>query len=255
MAYPNSISNTLNQVVNNAINSSSSLNVSDTVYTSGMTNEMKYFNRQLFRDYNPAISGYNLCLMQPPEFNILQEFSQIDQEYVNYLKKISIFNILEFTPPQVSIKNSEITNSQGAIQYASEWSSSYDFSCTFLENKNSDFYNFLKLWTDFINDLLLGKMPVPYEFLNPLSPRYGSMDYVCNFYILKYNNTMDSIIWVGKVLGAFPQTLPTKEYLGDRNTNDLVLLPTNFSCSYFDQSFIPGDQIFNEVNSLLSTYT
>lgn len=226
----------------------------ESIVPDNMLNELAYFNTQLYRDYNPAISGYTLCIMVPPEFSNLPAGS-IDADYLKYLSKTSIFNILEYTPPQISIKNSEITNSTGAIQYASEENISYDFNCTFLDNNNSDYYIFLKIWFDYIFELLLGSIEPNPDFLNSSSPVYGALDYVSNFYILKYNPTMKDIIYVGKVFAAFPKTLPTKEFLGSRATNDITLLSTDFTCSYYSESFDKTSDLFSEVSSLLLQYS
>lgn len=216
--------------------------------------ELLYFNTQLYRDYNPAISGYTLCMMVPPEFLNLPRGS-IDATYLQYLSRTSIFNILEYTPPQISIKNSEITNSSGAIQYASEENISYDFSCTFLENGNSDYYAFLKLWADYIRELLLGSIKPNPKFLDSADPAYGALDYVSNFYILKYNQFMKDVTYVGKVFAAFPKTLPTKEFLGSRSTNDITLLSTDFTCSYYSESFDKTSDLFAEAESLLLQFS
>jgi len=226
----------------------------DTILDNNLPPEIKYFNQQLYNNYNPTISGYTLCLMVPPEFSSLPSGS-IDETYLNYLSRISIFNILEYTPPQISIKGSEITNSSGAIQYASEENISYDFSCTFLDNQNSDYYVFLKIWFDYIFELLLGSIEPNPEFLDSDNSTYGALDYVANFYILKYNQTMKDIYFVGKVFAAFPKTLPTKEFLGTRSTNDITLLATDFVCSYYSESFDKTSNLFNEVNSLLLNYS
>lgn len=225
----------------------------DSIIPDDMLKELKYFNTQLYRDYDPAISGYTLCLMVPPEFSSLP-LGNIDNGYLNYLSKISIFNILEYTPPQISIKNSEITNSSGAIQYASEENISNDFNCTFLDNRNSDYYVFLKIWFDYMFEILMGSIEPNPEFLDPTNPQYGALDYVSNFYILKYDQTMKEIKSVGKVFAAFPKTLPTKEYLGTRGTNDITLLSTDFTCTYYSESFDKTSSLFNEVNSLLLRY-
>jgi len=226
----------------------------DPVADDTLPNELNYFNQQLYNNYNPSISGYTLCLMVPPEFSSLPSGS-VDEIYLKYLSKTSIFNILEYTPPQISIKNSEITNSSGAIQYASEENISYDFNCTFLDNNNSDYYIFLKIWFDYIFELLLGSIKPNPEFLNSNSPTYGAMDYVANFYILKYDPTMKDLYFVGKVFAAFPKTLPTKEFLGTRSTNDITLLATDFVCSYYSESFDKTSSLFAEVNSLLLNYS
>ena len=179
----------------------------------------------------------------------------IDDAYLKYLSKTSIFNILEYTPPQISIKNSEITNSSGAIQYASEENISYDFSCTFLDNGNSDYYIFLKIWFDYIFELLLGSIEPNSKFLDSAGSEYGALDYVSNFYILKYNPTMKDITYVGKVFAAFPKTLPTKEFLGVRGTNDITLLSTDFTCSYYSESFDTSGKLFSEAKALLLQYS
>ena len=226
----------------------------ENILSSNILPEMEFFNQQLYKDFNPAISGYTLCLMVPPDFSNLPR-ERVDSQYLDYLSKISIFNILEYTPPQISIKNSEITNSSGAIQYASEQNISTDFNCMILDNNEYSYYNFFKLWVDYIFDVLMGTIKPNSDFLDFTNPSYGALDYVANFYLLKYKPNVRDVDFVGKVFGAFPKTLPTKEFLGSRATNDVTILSVDFACSYYSEEFDKHSDLFQEVYTYLLQYT
>ncbi len=227
----------------------------DNVFTSQLRGELSAFNKQLMQDYNPDIGGYVLCLMIPPPFlSLPKNGATIDLDYVSKVQRFSAFSAVEFTPPQIEIKESQISVRAGAIPYGAEHLVSNDCNVTFIDNYNLDMYNYFESWVSYIHELLEGNIE-PYSiYLDPSNAEYKSMDYVGGFYIIKYDITAKAIKYIGKVFGTFPKGLPSKELIGSRASNEITTLPINFACSYFKESLTPGDKLYNEVSALVGIY-
>jgi hypothetical protein len=62
---------------------------------------------------------------------------------------------------------------------------------------------------------------------------YQAIDYAASAYIVKYRTDLRTISYIGKAIGFFPQTLPSKELLGQRTTNELTTLPFSYFCAAY----------------------
>ena len=242
---------------------------------------LKYFYQQLYRDFAPDINGYTLVFFVPPDLsgyrvNLSDKmirnnlYSQHDpSSYMSTVGKIMTFAAVDFTPPQNQIKTENVSTRSGSIPIASEVSESETCSITFIDNNHLDIYMFHHIWVEYIREILEGTID-PFEayyssedeentkpFYDP--DFYGTIDYAASCYIVKYRPDMKTVTFVSKCVGIFPQTLPNKELIGSRATNEIVTLPFTYSCSGYRESLYTekssGNWIFGELDKQIAKFT
>lgn len=263
----------------------------DTVFNSPDTEVIKFFYQQLYRDFAPDINGYTLCFFVPPDLSGYQAnlkttvsadagawfygkplYDQIDpSSYMNTVGKIMTFAAVDFTPPQSQIKTENISTRSGSIPIASEVSESETFSITFIDNMHLDIYMFHHIWVEYIREILEGTIePAVGYYTSPddippdkfaggwTGENFGAIDYAGSCYIVKYRPDMKTITYVAKCVGIFPQSLPNKELIGTRTSNELVTLPFTYSCSGFREALYTeqssGNWIFAELNTIIQKF-
>lgn len=209
---------------------------------------LQYFNRQLLQDFNPNINGYSLCFMVPPPFKGLG----VDEFEV--FRKLSVFASIEFSPPVREIKTQSFATRSSGMPYAVELEPSEQCTISFIDNSNMDIFKFHSVWFDYIHDLTLGHTEVPNIYLDPDSPSYGGLDYAGSVFVVKYNVSMQSIVYVGKVTGVYPQTLPNKEIIGQRSTNEIVVIPFTYFAGWYEETTSSSSPIWQELESSILSY-
>ena len=218
-------------------------------YTCNLRPELKYFNHELFNQFNPDINGYVLIFFVPPPFTLLPDSETILTE----LKKFITFAAVDFTPPQIEIVASEVSGRSGGVPFASELSSTPDCSVTYLDNDRLSIYSFHSGWIEYIHGLVNGIITGPNgEFPKDLLPdEFGNikngLDYVGSFFIVKYNPSMDKIVYVSKCTGVWPRTTPSKELIGQRTSNELVTLPYQYKVTKFEEALSNNHPIWMEL--------
>lgn len=242
---------------------------------------LKYFYGQMYRNFNPDITGYTLLFMIPPEFsspsfaNLLASNKTISNTIssllstvgmspqvvnsVNDFAKVYPFMATEYTPPQTQVQNAQIQTRSGALSYASDVHSTETISVSFLESSPLTIYKFHLLWVEYIRELLKGNIEPDKKYLeestndDPLS-YYGAQDYLASLYIVKYIPDMKTITYIAKCVGVYPLSLPSKELIGTRSANDICILPFEYSCIAF-REYVDGlninKWIFNELSDVL----
>jgi hypothetical protein len=250
---------------------------------------LKYFYNQMYRNFNPDITGYTLMFMIPPDFsadeyknnqkigssdivnNVLGAIGLAPQT-VSTLEEFSKaypFMATEFTPPQTQVQNSQVQTRTGALSYASDIHETESVTISFLESNPLTIYKFHLLWIEYMRDLLKGVIQPNAKYIDPTSSEFGAQDYLASLYIVKYIPAMKTISYIGKCTGVYPLSLPSKELIGSRNTNEICILPFEYSCiSYreyvegldknkyikeeLDALSIYGNSIFDAIGNLIS---
>lgn len=244
-------------------------------------NVLNFFYQQLYRNFAPDINGYTLVFFIPPHlsgYDLLTNENQYSQKnkdsYMNIVGKIMTFAAIDFTPPQSQIRSESISLRSGAIPIASEVSETDTCSITFVDNRQLDIYMFHHIWVEYIREILEGTIepdPSYYsendedyfantKFINKMTTdiNYGAIDYAASFYIVKYRPDMQTVTFVSKCVGVFPQSLPNKELIGTRTTNEMVTLPFTYSCSgyrealYTEQSY--NHWLFGELDEIVQKF-
>lgn len=233
------------------------------IYDENLPDVMKYFNSQLFEMFHPDINGYTLLLMVPPPFSGLQNFWSRSSNYWNndtdqqQLQRLMTFAAVDFTPPQKQIMSGMTSSRTGGIPFATEMTVTEQCSITFIDNIGLDVYYFHYVWIDYIHQLLEGTISPSSEYLSPSDnddELYGALDYVGSAFIIKFKPDMSTITYVGKCTGIFPQSLPSKELIGQRTSNEITTLPFNYFCAYYTEAMDASHDVYKELQTLLNAY-
>jgi hypothetical protein len=236
---------------------------------------LKYFYGQLYRNFNPDVTGYTLIFMKPPEFSspdfannkklktdissiigsILSTVGLTPQNVstLEEFSKVYSFMATDFTPPVTEIQSSQVQTRTGALTYASDISSSETVSISFLESNPLTIYKFHLLWVEYIRELLKGTIEPDPKYYNPDDKEnFGAQDYLASLYIVKYIPDMKTISYISKCIGVFPLRLPSKELIGTRATNEICVLPFEYSCIAF-REYVEGLEINTWIKEELET--
>lgn len=245
---------------------------------------LKFFYQQLYRDFAPDINGYTLIFFIPPDlsgYNIKLEttggsfdgstlYTQNTKDsYMKRIGRMMTFAAIDFNPPQSQVRADNISSRNGSVPIASEISETDTVSIVFLDNQDLDIYMFHHIWVEYIREILDGVLEPNEKYYKvkdnksndePVdSDFYGAIDYAAACYIVKYRPDMKTVTYAAKCVGIFPQTLPNKELIGTRSSNEIVTLPFSYSCSGFREALhmeIPaGIWIFDELGKLLLEYS
>ena len=217
---------------------------------------MQFFNKQLALDFNPDINGFSLCFFIPPPFLGLDETSQLDQKYIDFIRLLVVFSAMDFTPPVRQVQLEKASARTGGIAYATEVEPSDQCSVSYVDNTDLDIFNFHSCWIDYMHDLMLGYIEVPAEYLSPGAGNYGALDYAGSIYIVRYDFSMKNILYVGKCTGVYPTSLPNKEIIGQRSSNELSVIPITYSTGWYEETFQASHPIISELHSdVISKYS
>jgi hypothetical protein len=208
---------------------------------------MTYFNRQLLEKFNPDINGFSLCFFLPPPFLGASVESDV-------FRKLSVFAAVDFTPPVREVKTQTFDHRSAGIPYAVELEPSEQFTVSYLDNTDMETFKFHSVWFDYIHDLTLGYVSAPSIYLDPGSGSYGGLDYAGAIFVVKYSMSMQEIVYVGKVTGAYPQSLPNKEIIGQRITNEIVIIPFTYFAGWYEETTNPSHPIWSELESNIISY-
>lgn len=241
---------------------------------------LKYFYSQMYRNFNPDITGYTLIFMKPPEFSspdfannakLKKDVSSIIGSILNTVgltpqnistlddfSKVYSFMATDFTPPVTEVQNSTIQTRTGALTYASDISTSETVSVSFIESNPLTIYKFHLLWVEYIRQLLSGYICPDPKYINPDDKfNFGAQDYLASFYIVKYIPDMKTISYISKCIGVYPTRLPSKELIGTRATNEICILPFEYSCIAY-REYVEGldinSWIKKELNEMQAIY-
>lgn len=231
---------------------------------------IRFFNDMLKYKYNPDINGYTFLFMVPPDLSglrISQSYptsvfgggaifdgvseGSLDDFLTNACKFVT-FSAVDFSPPQEQLNTEKISSRSGSIPYATEFTTSEQLSVTYIDDADLSIYNFHQLWIHYIWDILEGKLKPSPEYLDMNTHidelgwkggYYQCIDYAASIYIVKYRPDMKTITYIGKCIGVFPQSLPSKELIGTRTSNELTTIPFSYFCAAYRSQVIvdPSD--------------
>jgi hypothetical protein len=253
----------------------------DLVFSDGQkhSDALKFFYQQLYRDFSPDINGYTLVFFTPPDLSgyrlnldghLYTLYGQDNpSSYMSTVGKIMTFAAVDFTPPQNQVRTENVSTRSGSIPIASEVSESETMSITFVDNRQLDIYMFHHLWVEYIREILEGTIEPKDSYYASEDDDdtksfynvdyYGAIDYAASCYIVKYRPDMRTVTFVAKCVGIFPQSLPNKELIGTRTSNEIVTLPFTYSCSGYRESLYmekeAGNWIFGELDTVVSRFS
>ena len=234
---------------------------------------LSYMSKNMMGLFNPDINGYTLIFFIPPELSglVTQQkdlYSDTNQviykgdpqtpQKLNSLSRLMTFAAIDFTPPQEQVNVDKISSRSGAIPYATEITTSEQVTVTYIDNMDLSIYKFHQVWIYYMWDIIEGKIKPADKFLKnqDSSDLYNAIDYAGAFYIVKYKPDLNSITYIGKCIGVFPQSLPSKELIGQRTANELTTLPFNYLCAAYRAEVVSEGHagwIKNEFDLLVKT--
>ena len=242
---------------------------------------MTAYNTYFYGNTNPNITGYTLVFLVPPDLsgindgnNFKEVFSNfgpsiIDSDglttFLNYQDSSTLltFVALDYAPPQTQITHAQVSPRTGGIPYATDVTSTENINITYIDNMNNTVYMYHLLWAEYIRAITGGGYwdPIKKDFI-PIKPasdyltegteKYGTLDYAASIYIVKYMPDMEKITYIGKAIGAIPVSLPSRELIGNKTSNDLAILPYDYVCGGF-REWVHTNNINNDLYIHLNT--
>ena len=227
--------------------------LAEVIYNEVLTPAHKYIIDTHLTRIQPNISGYNIILMVPPILSAIKGKvwgGSMKREF----SKFMTFAGVNFSVPVRQVEVNSTTSRGGSVPFASDVTKSQQCSVTFLDTSEIEIYTFHHIWINYIHELLDGTLCPDDEYFDPESPLYGALDYVCSFFVVKFDPAMRKILFVGKITGAFPLNNPSNELLGQRSQHDLVLLPYNYICADYTENVDKSEVVYKELMDLLQDY-
>jgi len=203
---------------------------------------LKYFYKQLFKQYNPDINGYTLVFMLPPDLSgwdkdFTKLYSQDGPSFVFDTSKFVTFAAIDFTPPTHQVNTEKVSSRTGAIPYVTEVTNTEQCSITYIENSNIDIYHFHHMWIEYMRAVVDGFVSPASKYLDPTNLTFfGAIDYAASIYTVRYLPNLRDIRYINKSIGVFPQSLPSKELVGQKSSNELTTLPFTYFVSGYREA-------------------
>lgn len=206
---------------------------------------LHYFNRMLmgyelsgFKEFCPDINGYVFIFMLPPHLSGYKLDVHIDSPLGRVSKMFPFFGI-DFTPPPTSIITSTIPSRSGGINYGSEIEATGQLQITYIDNDSLQCFGYHKTWVNYIEDISRGLISPDSKYLDPVGANFGEIDYATSAYIARFKPTSSigwgDLVYIGKAVGIFPISLPDKEVIGRRDSNEITMLPFTYACTFYRQ--------------------
>lgn len=234
------------------------------------------YYQHLYSTFNPNITGFLFVFMLPPHLSgATQHFktntqnnSNINGDLSNFTSHQEMSSLLTYaaadhTPPQTQITSAQISPRTGGVPYATDVTSSENCSITFVDNMNCSIYLYHLVWVEYIRAISNGgyhdgtdwvPMKPSGEYLDESGTEYGALDYATSIYVVKYKPDMRNITYIGKSIGCIPSSLPSKENIGSKTSNELAMLPFDYTIGAY-REYVYGHNVnkwlFDEVMSIL----
>ncbi len=220
----------------------------------GVNGPLYYFTSMLYGlpnemgQFHPDISGYTLIFIMPPHLSGYG-LAEGDISPLGKHCKLACFLAMDFTPPNIQVTASELPAHTGALPFGAQVNPTGQLNIVYIDNKDNHMFAFHKIWVNYIEDILRGKKTSDNSQIKPdaayytpnddPNSKFGQIDYMSSAYVVRTKPTrglyFGDINYVGKATGIFPLNIPDKEIIGRRDSNELVMLPVSYACSWFRQ--------------------
>lgn len=214
---------------------------------------LRYFYSMLYsKEFHPDINGYCLIYMVPPDLSGYN----MNPEAIKDISRLSVFLAVDFSPPDINVEFDSVMGHASAVSIASELRVSNQLSVSYIDSADLQIYSFHSKWTEYIRDLTHGKVAPKDEYLQDDFP---IIDYAGAIYCIKFKPAAmqdlgKAITFVSKAYGVFPVSLPDKEIIGTRSSNDLSIISVSYVCSEY-RRYSPGvndfvlDELINDISA------
>lgn len=198
-------------------------------------------------NFNPDVNGYYLTYFILPDFGGKwigkgnSPFPNIDKinSRAEALSTLLTYTCIDCSPPNIQVTSDSVSVRTGSMPIATEVFESDTLNISFLDNRELDVYNFNYEWLLYMKATGDGLIKPSSIVLNEDSDNvfnYGSVDYMASIYIVKFEPDANTISYIGKATGVFPQNAPNKEIIGTRNTNSISLVPVTYYSSIYREA-------------------
>ena len=216
---------------------------------------MKSYYNHLYDRFNPNITGYTLAFMVPPHLSGIESGGSFIQNFQNQNKvdvdhyaifdsyedsiPLMSFAAADFTPPQTQTITAQVTPRTGGVPWATDVATSENCSVVYVDNLYNSVYLYHLLWIEYMRAISGGAfydyssggwqaIKPSNDYLRPGNGRFATIDYAASIYFVKYMPDMNTITYIGKVLGCFPTGLPSKELIGTKTSNELAMISFDY---------------------------
>jgi hypothetical protein len=222
------------------------LGIGDYLKNANVDNEHGVFNDFIKRfrnsNFNPDVNGYTLIYMIPPNLGGPCETLGYTKGSGGNLGDISRqfpFLAVDFTPPETTVKSVEETSGASVtIPYSTGASSGGQLSINFIEDSDLSVTNYHNMWVEYIKEVVYGDRSPHKDYID--GEHSGELDYATSAYVLKFKPDMKTLVYVGKATGIFPLNIPSKEVIGNRQSNELSMVGCNYTCSMYSAYIVGG---------------
>jgi len=197
-----------------------------------------FYNILYSPKFQPDINGYTLIFLIPPHLSGYMEDPRKSMSGLFFdVSKMSVFLAVDMTPPNISVEYDETTGSSTSVVYASELRVSKQTTVSYIDDSNLSVFSYHKIWADYIRDVTHGSVEPSDEYLKD---DFVELDYVGSIYCIRFRPSIgdkleNNILYIGKAVGVFPISLPDKEVIGTRQSNELTIVPISYMCSEYRQ--------------------
>jgi len=225
-------------------------------YLSSMLPVIQRMNKQLLKDFNPDINGYTLAFLKAPPFKFLPDDDKTLAGFKRHIELLTPFAGIDFIPPQRQVQSAAVSGRTGGIPYATEVLPTEQASITYIDNQDLNIFTFHYMWVEYIRRLLEGTIEIPPDDLYLIynDPAYGALDYAGSLFVAKYAPNMKTLKYLGKCTGVYPQSLPSKELIGQRSTNELTTLPFTYFSGFYEEAMDWHHPIVKEFDAFLEGF-
>lgn len=194
-------------------------------------------------NFHPDVNGFYIIAMIPPHLSgYPDEISNLDNGRIAKTFNKSTFLSLDVNPPEISIESSTVdASNSNSVIYGINRTAGNNINISYIENRDLEIFNSHSLWIEYIRQVLLGDVSPQSQYLNDASGHI-LLDYATSCYIIKYLPNMDTVVYVGKAVGLFPQSVTTKDVIGSRNSPTISMVNINYSCADYYE-FAMGEHV------------
>ncbi len=176
------------------------------------------------QNFSPDINGYTLIYMVPPNLS-----GAGGTETLTNMARQFPFLAIDFTPPETTVKSTEETSGASiGIPYSTGTSSGGQLSINYIEDSNLNVVNYHNTWVTYMGDVIYGRLSPSEHYIDT-----GELDYATSAYVVKFKPDMKTLTYVGKATGLFPTNVPSKEIIGNRQSNELSMVGCNYVCAMY----------------------
>ena len=194
-------------------------------------NKLIKFNSTILHTIQPDINGYSFAFLIPPDLSGWE----INEADIDKVVKMVTFAAVDITPPTIQVNTESVRHRTGGLPYATEVSPGEQLSVTYIDTSDMMIYALHYAWVDYIKKVTRGLVEPSDDYISPNGNEYGCIDYYGGMIIAKYRPTLDEPVMLGYAAGIFPQSIPSKETIGTRTSNEITTLPITYFCSEYKE--------------------